>query len=152
ATAQVLIEIGSHVILPPQSVTVGSATVTAIGGGGTTVTVNNATTFRVGDVVTQNNTARATITQITGNNLTLSNPLTGLAIGNTLRIANITPSQNTFRLNDVTGLTAGGAVLISGEDAANPGSTVTERVVIQSISGDGFVTLALLPARTTTYN
>lgn len=151
ATAEVLIEIGSHVILPPQAVTVGNATVTAISGG-TAVTVNNVASFRMGDTLTHNNAARATITQIAGNDLILSTPLAGLAVGNTLRIANITPEQNSFRLNDVTGLTSDGTVLISGEDAANPGITITERAVIQRISGDDFITLALIPARTITYN
>ena len=148
--AETLIEIGSRVVLPPRPLAVGKGTVNGIVGG-TAVTVIDAAPFRVGDVVT-NNTARATIAQIAGNDLTLSNSLAGLAAGNTLRIANITPSQNTFRVNDLTGLTPGGPVLIGGEDAANSGTAVTERAVIQSIAGDGFVTLSPIPPRAITYN
>jgi phage tail sheath protein FI len=135
-----------------QRVTVGSATVTAIAG--PVVTVDNSGLFRLGDIVTEDNTTRATITQILGTNITLDAPLAGLAAGDTLRIANIPPAQATFRLNDVTGLRAGGAVLLSGDDATNPGTTVTDRAVIQSInSAARTVTLSgTAPGRTHTYN
>lgn len=151
ATGEVLIEIGGHVLLPPRPLSVGNATVN-VGGAGNPMTVNNAAPFRVGDIVTHNGTARQTITLIAGNDVTLNNPLPGLAAGNTVRIANLVPSQHSFRLDDVSGLTPGGTALITGEDAANPGTTATESVVVQGISGDGFVTLALVPARAVTYN
>ena len=98
----------------------------------------------MGDVVTEDNIARATITQIQGNVITLNAALAGLlAVNDTLRIANIPPAQATFRLNDVTGLRAGGMALLSGDDATNPGTPVTDRAVIQGMNpATGFVTLA----------
>ena len=152
-TAEVWIQIGGHVLTgsPPQTIVVGDDTVTAVSD--KTVTVNNAGPFRVGDVVTENNVERATVTQILSNNITLDAPLPGLTINHTLRIANIPPAQATLRVTDVTGLHAGGMVLISGDDATNPGTTVTDRAVIQRINAaTGFVTLRAAPARTHTYN
>jgi hypothetical protein len=152
-TAEVWIQIGGHVLTGslPQTVAVGSATVATVSG--VTVTVDNAGPFRVGDVVTENNVERATVTQILGNNVTLDAPLPGLTINDTLRIANIPPAQATLRVTDVTGLHAGGMVLISGDDATNPGTIVTDRAVIQRINAaTGFVTLDATPARTHTYN
>ena len=87
-----------------------------------TVTVDDAGPFRVGDVVTEDNTATATITQIHGNDITLDAALAGLLIDDTLRIANIPPDPGDISLTDVTGLRAGGTVLIRGDDAANPGT------------------------------
>jgi hypothetical protein len=135
---------------PPLPVAIGNAVVTGIVG--PAITVNDSTPFRVGDVVTEDNTARATISQIVGTVLTLSSALAGLAAGDTLRIADLLPSQATFRLTDMTGLLAGVPVLISGDDAANPGNTVTDRAVVQSLSARGFVTLSDVPARHSTYN
>jgi phage tail sheath protein FI len=136
-----------------QRLAVGSATVTALAGGGTVVTVNNPSQFRVGDVVTEDNTDRATITQIQGDDMTLDAALAGLAVNDTLRIANIPPAQATFRLNDVTGLRAGATALLSGDDAANPGTPVTDPVVLQGVNtATRVVTLAAAPARSNTYN
>jgi hypothetical protein len=152
-TAEVWIQIGGHVLTGslPQTIAVGSATVTAVSG--TTVTVDNAGPFRVGDTVTENNLERATVTQILSNNITLDAPLPGLTINDTLRIANIPPVQATLRVMDVTGLHAGGMALISGDDATNPGTIVTDRAVIQHINpSTGFVTLSAAPARAHTYN
>jgi hypothetical protein len=152
-TAEVWIQIGGHVLTRslPQTIVVGSATVTAVSG--TTVTVDNASPFRVGDAVTANNVERATITQMVGHNVTLNAPLPGLAVDATLRIADIPPAQATFRVTDVTDLPAGRMVLIRGDDATNPGTIVTDRAVIQSINAaTGFVTLRAAPARTHTYN
>lgn len=150
--AEVLIEIGGHLLLPPQAVAVGNAVVTAINTDGTRVTVNNAAPFRVGDAVTQNNIQHAVVIQRAGNDLTLSRQLTGLVNGSTLRIANISPSQNRFRLGDLTGISGGGTVLISGDDATKPGTAVTERAEIQDISAGGLVMLAVSPLRTRTFN
>jgi hypothetical protein len=133
-------------------VAVGNATVQAIGGGGSPVTVDNAAPFRVGDTLTSNNINRAAITQIAGNNLTLSSALAGLAVGNTLRIANITPSQNRFRMANATGLVPGGSVVITGDDASNPGTLVTDRALVAAVSADGFVTLEAALSRAQTFN
>src|SRR5262249_21404409 len=136
-----------------QRVAVGAAVVTALAGEGTVVTVDNPGAFRVGDVVTEDNNARATITQIQGNAITLAAPLAGLAVNDTLRIANIRPDQASFRLNDVTGLRDGATALLSGRDAANPDITVTDRVVVQSVNtSTRVVTLRAQPARDHTYN
>ena len=151
-TAEVWIQIGGHVLSPRRPVAVGNGAVTAIGAGGTLVTVNNAAPFRVGDIVTGNNLVRATITQIVGNDLTLSSALAGLAIGDTLRIAHLLPAQTTFRLSDATGLVPGGTVLMSGDDALNPGTIVTDRAVIESVAANGFITLRATSARTRTFN
>ncbi len=109
----------------------GSATVSAING--VAITVNNASPFKVGDMVTENESARAMIKQIQGNVLTLSNTITNLASTDILRIANIIPAQNTFR--------------------DNTGTAVQEYAVIESVDkAGGFVTLASGPARTKTFN
>ena len=144
---------GSAPVLIVQHIAVvGSATVTAVAG--VDVTVNDATPFRVGDVVTEDNTARATITQITGNVLTLGTALAGLAANDTLRIANIIPGQTTIRVTDVTGLVPGGVVRIEGEDAANPGNPVAnpDFAIIQRVDAvNRTVTLRTSPPRTNTY-
>jgi hypothetical protein len=114
--------------------------------------VNNAAPFRVGDTITSNGASRAEITQIAGNNLVLSNAVAGLAVGNTVRIADILPAQNRFRMADATGLAPSGTVVISGDDSANPGTVVTEGAVIAAVSADGFVTLEADIARTRTFN
>jgi hypothetical protein len=147
-TAEVWVQIGGHVFSPNRPVAVGSANVTGIAGN--LVTVDNPAPFRIGDIVTGNNISRARITQIAGNDLTLSNALAGIAI---VRIANITPSQSSFRMSNATGLAPGGTVVISGDDASNPGTTVTERAVIEAVSAaDGFVTLKATGPRTTTFD
>lgn len=148
----VWVQIGGHVFSPARPVAVGDATVTAIAAGGTVVTVDDAGPFRVGDTVSTNNLAQAIILGIAGNTLTLSAALAGLAVGNTLRIASLTPSQQRFRLTDVDGLTAGGTAVIRGEDAGSPGTVITERVEIETVTADGFVTLAAFPVRTRTFN
>ena len=151
-TVEVWIQIGGHVLSPLRLVAVGSATVTAIAPGGDLISVDLAAPFREGDVVTANNIFRATITQIVGNDLTLTNALTGLAVGNTLRIANITPAQASFRLTDTTGLVTGGTAILTGDDASNPGTVVTARARIETVASTGFVTLSAGSVRTMTFN
>jgi hypothetical protein len=150
-TVEIWIQIGGHVFSPNRLVAVGNANVQVIGGGGSLITVDNAAPFRVGDTITSNNINRAAITQIAGNNLTLSNALAGLVVGNVVRIANITSSQNRFRMADASGLVPG-TVVITGDDATNPGTTVTEQAVIDSVSADSFVTLKADLSRTRTFN
>ncbi|MFQ6029016.1 MAG: hypothetical protein ACE5Q6_16170, partial [Dehalococcoidia bacterium] len=137
---------------PPVAAATGSATVA--NDNGVNVTVDNAAPFRVGDTVTQEPPAgSATITEINGNVLTLSATITGLNVNDTLRIANILPEQNGFRLEITTGLWPGSVVLISGDDADNPGNAVTDYAVVESIDRTtGFVTLAPSPARSHPYN
>jgi hypothetical protein len=154
-TAEVLIEIGGHVLTgaAPLSVATGNATVTALGGGGTIVTVNNPAPFRAGDIITETNTTRARIRQIAANILTLDAALAGLAIGSPLSIANLTPQQTTIRLTDVTGLGADQMALITGDDAANPGMTATERALVLDVNTNTrFVTFSPTPARVITFD
>jgi hypothetical protein len=152
-TAEVWIQIGGHVFSPDRTVAVANSVVNAIGGGGNPVTVANGAVFRVGDVVTVNGVSRAMINQIAGNNLTLSNALTPpLAVGNTLRIADLVPSEFRFRVTNVAGLIPNGVVIITGDDAGNPGTTVTDRAEVEAFSADGFVTLKSTPSRATTFN
>lgn len=133
-----------------RTIAIASTTVASING--TDVSVNDASSFRVGDIVTEDNVARATINKIQGNTLTLDSALPGLNVGDTLRIANFPPAQTSIRVTDVTGLYPGGVLLISGDDANNPGNTVTDYAIIESADPMGFVTLRNSPARTNTYN
>lgn len=132
-----------------------SATVQAVNG--VAVTVNDASGFRVGDTVTRQAapevyTNRATITQIQGNHITLSNTLTGLAATDTLRLASVIPTQNTFRMASTTGIAPGTIAILRGDDADNTGTTVEENVVVQTVNQAGFVTVAPAPARARRYN
>ena len=137
------------------SLATASATVSAING--IIVSVNNATPFRVGDVVTRQVAPevmanRATITAIQGNNITLSTTLAGLANADTLRLASIDLTQNKFRMASTTGIFPGTIANLSGDDANNTGTTVSEPVLVQLVDAGGFVTIAPTPARTKRYN
>lgn len=132
------------------NVATGSASVTDVAG--LNVTLSDASSFRLGDSVTEDESARATITEINGNVLTLSATVTGLAVGDTLRIANILPSQNEFRLTSITGLWPGSVVIMSGDDASNPGVSVSDYAVVESVDTNGIVKFSASPARTNTYN
>ena len=137
------------------SVATATANVTAVNG--INLTVNDASSFRVGDVVTESGGTenfgnRATITQIQGNNITLSNTIAGLAATENIRIASILPEQTTFRLAATTGIFPGTVAQISGDDADNPGTTVNEYVLVQTVDAGGFVTVAPTPARASRYN
>jgi phage tail sheath protein FI len=129
----------------------GTATVQIING--VNITVNNASPFRVGDIVTKDESVRATIDQIQGNVLMLSKTLAGLAQNDTLRIGNIVPTQNTFRMATTTGLYPGSVVKIKGDDADHPGTSIEEYAVIETVDrAVGFVTVASAPARTKKFN
>ncbi len=137
------------------SLATASATVQAVNG--VAVTVNDASPFRVGDTVTRQAapevfTNRATIAQIQGNNITLSNALTSLVATDTLRLASVIPTQNTFRMASTTGVAPGTIAILRGDDADNTGTTVQEDVVVQVVDQAGFVTIAPSPARTRRYN
>jgi hypothetical protein len=88
------IQIGGTVLqgAPPRPVAGATAEVVAINPAGTGVRVDDATLFRVGDFVARNPTARARITAINGNSLTLDGALPGLTIGETLRTGGTTPA------------------------------------------------------------
>lgn len=149
----VLIQIGGQVGRPWR-LAVGSANVMAVnvGGNPAVLTVNNAAPFAVGDVVTRN-IPRAAILTIAGNDLTLSAPLAGLAVGDVLRIANLPPNQTRVRLVDVGDLVAGSRVVLRGDDAANPGNSIGEEVILDRIDASTrVVTLRAMPARTRTFN
>jgi uncharacterized protein len=135
-------------------VATGSATAQTVSG----VTVTLAAgpnPFRVGDVVAEDRTPqtndRATITAITGNTLTLSNPIAGLANGETLRIAHLVPTQTTVRMADTTGLFPGSVVVISGRNP-DDSADVDDYAVVQSVDAANFVTFTASPARTETFN
>lgn len=151
-SAEVWIQIGGHAFAPARSLAVGNANVTNVGGGGNPVTVDNPGAFRVGDTVTTNGIARALILQIAGNDLTLSRALPGLVIGNVLRIADLAPSQATFRVTNRAGLVAGGPGRIRGDDATSPGNVVTDEIFIETVLATDFVTLRPSAARLRTFN
>jgi phage tail sheath protein FI len=132
---------------------VGTATLVS-GQGTTSLTVNNATPFKVGDAITKDETARATITGISGNVLTISVAIPGLNNGQNLHIANLTPTQNTLRVDDLGGLIPGTVVRIDGEDAANPGNPPAnpDFAVIQNVDPvNRIVTFRATPPRAVTY-
>ncbi|HSK77785.1 MAG TPA: phage tail sheath subtilisin-like domain-containing protein [Thermoanaerobaculia bacterium] len=139
----------------------------ATGAGGVAATVANAVPtlvngvdltfaaappFRMGDVVTEDESSRATVASVTGNTLRLSQPVAGLAAGDTLRIANLIPGQTTLRLASTAGLFPGSVVLLQGDDAGNPGNPVEDYAVVQSVDAAGFVTFAPAPALTHNFN
>lgn len=130
-----------------------SSNVTAING--LIVTVGSAVNFRVGDIVTREAApepaaSRASIQQIQGNDITLSAAIPSLAAGDTLRIASIVPTQNTFRLANTTGIYAGSVITISGVDDTK--TAISEPALVQLVDAAGFVTLAPAPPRTKTYS
>lgn len=136
---------------PGVEVAAGEATVDAVDGADArNITVDDASPFRVGDVVTEDGTSRATIQEIDGNDIRLSNAITGLAATDTLRTADLTPTQGTIRLASTAGLSQGSVVLIEGR---NPDDTadVDDYALVESVDGAGFVTLAASPARTESF-
>jgi uncharacterized protein len=132
---------------------VGTASLTS-GQGTTSLTVSSAAPFKVGDAITKDESARATITAIAGNVLTISVAIPGLNNGQNLRIANLTPTQNTLRVDDLGGLIPGTVVRIDGEDAANPGNPPAnpDFAVIQNVDPvNRVVTFRATPPRLVTY-
>lgn len=91
ATSEVWAQIGGCVVLAGllRPASFGNATVIAINGAGTTVTVDNVTPFSAADFVTKDNIARAQITQIQGNKLTLNVALAGLETGDVLSLFHV---------------------------------------------------------------
>src|SRR6185503_575142 len=85
---------------------------------------------------------RATIIQIQGNDLTFNRRLTGLVPGNTLRIANLQPSQTTIGLSSIANVSPDAVAIITGENAGSPGTTVRERALVATTDASGFITLA----------
>jgi uncharacterized protein len=133
------------------AVATGKAKVTNING--IQVTVDDSTQFQPGDIVTKDESSRGQVTLIQGSVLTLSNPINLLQINDSIRIANILPSQYTFRMADTTGLLPGTVAVVSGDDADHPGTArTTDYVVVQSIDQAGFVTVQGTPPRTYKYN
>ena len=118
---------------------------------GLDVKVDNSSIFRIGDWVTKDETARATVTKIDSgtNTVTLSNTI-GIADTEKLRIANLIPSQNSVRMDNVDNLYSGSVVQIKGIDAdTNNPLAATEYAVIESVDRNGkFVRFASSPART----
>jgi hypothetical protein len=120
--------------------------------GDNTVTVNDASVFRVGDTIVaegmpENVERRGLITQIEGNTLTVNPPLGSLETGAGVRIADLIPNQQTFRLVTTAGLAPGSEVVIRGIDAANPEEVVAQPAIIASIDEESFVTLSTEPQR-----
>ena len=138
---------------PGPAVATGTATVAPGGINGLRVTVNDASPFRAGDWVTEDESARARITALLpGNVLELSSPIAALGDGDTLRIANLTPAQTSIRMAGTAGLSPGSVVLIAGDDADNPGTPVENYALVESVDAAGFVTFASAPARANTFN
>jgi phage tail sheath protein FI len=136
---------------------VATASTTATTVNGTNLVVADASNFRVGDIVTkvaatENLNARAGILSIQGQNVTLSNVVTGLGNGDQIRIASIVPAQATFRMAATSGISPGAIAVIKGDDFNNPGTTVQETVLVQIVDPAGFVTVSPNPARSKTYN
>jgi phage tail sheath protein FI len=120
-----------------------------------TVAAGDSANFRVGDIVTREAApeppaSRATITKIdtTTDTLTLSAAIPSLATGDTLRIASILPTQTTFRLASPAGIFPGTVADLKGMDDTK--AAISEPVLVLSVDGAGFVTLASAPARTKT--
>jgi uncharacterized protein len=128
----------------------GEANITAVNG--TEITVDSPEQLRPFDVVTVNGTDRAQITRIQGSNVMLEQSLPGAAVNQLLRIADVTPTQMTFRLLDTRDLSPGTVVSVRGDDADNPGNTVQELVEILAVDSAGFVTLSPTPVRANSYN
>jgi uncharacterized protein len=101
-----------------------------------TVTLaTDAALFRPGDVITVDGTAeRAAISRISGAQIFLQSNLAGVFAAGTVRIANLIPTQTTFRVANPTGLEAGSVIEISQ-------GGVNENVVIDSLQA-GFVLLS----------
>jgi len=135
---------------PGPAAATGSATAQTVSG----ITVTLAAgpnPFRAGDWVTEDESARARITAISGNVLTLSSPIAGLANGDTLRIANLLPAQTAIRMASTTGLSPGSVVLVRGRNAADT-ADVEDYAIVESVDAAGFVTFASAPARANTFN
>lgn len=134
-----------------RAVVSGSARVKAVDG--LSVTVDDPSVFQIGDIITKDESMRPEIIQIQEDVLTLSKTIAGLAVDDTLRIANILPTQDTFRLTDNSELWPGSVVKIKGDDADNPGTTVEEYAVVARVDRAlGFITLAASPARQYKFN
>jgi phage tail sheath protein FI len=122
-----------------------------------TVAAGESVKFRVGDIVTRDANpeppaSRATVTKIdtTTDTLTLSAAIPLLVSGDTLRLASILKTQTTFRLASTTGIFPGTIADLKGKndvpaDASDP-------VLVLSVDGAGFVTVASAPARANNYN
>ncbi len=118
--------------------TVAKPTATVSSASNDKIVVSSATdaaNFRGGDIITIDGSAeRATIDRVRGNEIFLTSTLTTSYTTGTVRIADLIPTQKSFRMSDTTGLEAGSVIRIS------QGAT-TEDVVIDSVTA-GFVTLA----------
>lgn len=111
------------------------------------VTVDDTAVFRVGDVVDKDANSRATVERIEGAVLILSNALTGLAVGDTLKIADLHTARTTVRLKSTDGLFPGSVVLIKGDNLDAAGQT-EDHALVQDVDHAGFLTFAPDPART----
>lgn len=135
-----------------KTLAVASTQVTSVSATGAEIGLTSAASFRPGDSITKDNAAAAVIEKIAANNITLRTALPGIAVGDTVYIANITPSRFTYRVIDSFGLYPGGTVLIKGQDPTNPGNLLSDYGIIDSVDNGGFVTLRSAPARTASIN
>lgn len=117
-----------------QTLTTGRALVTSVSVADPNISVDTPLQFRVGDFVTTDGANRAQIKQIQGSDLALDGQLAGATQGNTLRIADITPDIESFRLDGTDGLASNSSALLTGYMANNLGAYIHERVQIQSIN------------------
>lgn len=133
-----------------QEAATGSAVLTAAPtGAGKIVTVDDPNQFREGDFV-----AKAAgdpgkeIDKIQGSTLTLKAAIAGLASGDTLRIADVLTPTKSIRMNSTEGLNSDDTALLSGDDADNPGTAISERVTIKSVDPTtNLVTLKNAPTK-----
>ncbi|MDJ0597822.1 MAG: phage tail sheath subtilisin-like domain-containing protein [Crocosphaera sp.] len=111
------------------------ATVSSAANNKITVTdASDAEDFKPGDVVTiETTTERVTIDRIRGADIFLTSTLSGTHSSGTLRIADLIPTQKTFRVDNGSGLEVGSVIEISQ-------GTNQENKVIDKLAAD-FVTL-----------
>ncbi len=120
------------------SVNVAKPTATVASAANDKITVTSsgdAANFRGGDIITiEGSSERVTIDRIRGVDIFLTGTLTTTYGAGVVRIANLLPTQKTFRLVSTSGLEAGSVIRIT------QGGTNEEQVV--AAVGAGFVTLA----------
>jgi phage tail sheath protein FI len=133
----------------------GTATVKSIDASHTLITVDSAAAFVPGDTLTVDQTQLAVVAAIDATNtvITLQAPLAGLNTGDTLTLADITPSTGSVRLKnpaDAANLFPGSVLYIQGNNPS--GTAVSDYAVVQSkIKATGVLLLTGSPLRTNTF-
>lgn len=110
----------------------------------TQLTVDDATPFVPGDVVTSDGAHTATIASIQQQQVTLRSQLQG--VGGTVRLADVDATTATFRLDRTDGILPGTVLHL------DDGGGTTCDVVVDSVTPAGLVTIASSPAVAGTYS